>query len=218
MESAASAVVTALLHRACGSSAAPAVTGKSSVQADVLPRAVGPSAEQQMLAQLNSPSEPEPKAALSCACKYVRHPGANQLFPWPSPAALPDAHPRLPPPFTISTGVSIGIFAGRALLPVCDRQLPCKLQSDKVFTRMKADSKAQVFNSISCCFFFLSNQLCLDSPFRKKAACPFLVPSPAHALTASVLSPTLSNAPGCRRDFPPCSFCTGIQIPSIPRG
>lgn len=47
-----------------------------------------------------------------------------------------------PLPFATSTDVLIGIFEGRALLLVCDRQLPCKLQSDKVFTRMKADSKA----------------------------------------------------------------------------
>lgn len=37
---------------------------------------------------------------------------------------------------------------------VCDRQLPGKLQSDKVFIRMKAAGKEQVFSVISSCFFF----------------------------------------------------------------
>lgn len=52
--------------------------------------------------------------------------------------------------------ISIGISEGWALLPGCDRQLPAALQSDKVFTRMKAASKVQVFNSISCWFFLFS--------------------------------------------------------------
>lgn len=115
--------------------------------------------------------------------------------------------------------ISIGISEGWVLLPGCDRQLPAALQSDKVFTRMKAASKVQVFNSISCCFFFvLSNQLCLASLFGIKATRPFLVPFLAHAPTASVLSPTLFNPLGCHRDFPPCSFCRGFQILSIPWG
>lgn len=103
------------------------------------------------------------------------------------------------------------------LLPVCDRQLPWELQSDKVFTRMKADSEAQIFNSVSCCFISQSPAL-PGQPIWEKGRMPFPGAVPSTCANCVSSQPNLVQRSPVPQGFPTLQLLHQVSNPLHPPG